>query len=654
MILKRAVIAYLFCFLSICIAHGSTHDWKWIGPAVGSIRQIVPDRNNAGLWFAVSEGKIYRTTNGARDWRQLKISKDSSEAFVAVHSLTSEVWAITIQASDESYGPPRLWYSKDHGITFQSIGTVPFREIRLHPSDPKVLFGIQSYNFDYPTYDLSVSHDAGGTWVKIKSFPFPLNKPYAEDNNCYVDFYSIKDVVVSPFHPETFYATGRVLLSCGPRGDDDEQDLLLQSDDEGISWKILDHQSYVFVRDGAFPNRIYSYSNSQDSKLTRLTPKGWIPVVDFNGFYSLKLVPNQPDHFLAVKIEGYSGRLVKSEDGGKSWQRIPTGFAVYTFESTGDSLQGIFASSAGGLFYKNLRQSWTALNKGFQEGSYDSIFYSSQTNQVVAQAEQLIGFIYRSNDQGKSWVQIALPYRVLKNGHQERFAVNIDPENPDHWTACSEKSTRVSRDGGRTWKRVDPEKTFCSTVATKNPQIKYAFRGVKLFKSTDGGSNFVEIAKLYDYITGIVPDPNDHKTLNLLGSWGGLYKSIDGGKTFQASSTFCESCRFLINALVPLDVQGGYLALAGSELFRTTNHGKSWSKVRNIYPADKLFVADSTGKHLYLVGEVFLESTDGGQKWRDLTPEFKYPFIRVLDMTDPRITPIYLATDHGIYVGIPK
>src|SRR5262245_61568828 len=88
------IAATVAFFLSICLqGHSSqrVRQWKWIGPAAGAIRQIVPDRSEPNLWYAVNNGFLYRSTNGAETWKELRLRSVDS---VFVHPLTSELFVI--------------------------------------------------------------------------------------------------------------------------------------------------------------------------------------------------------------------------------------------------------------------------------------------------------------------------------------------------------------------------------------------------------------------------------------------------------------------------------------------------------------------------------------------------------------------------------
>jgi photosystem II stability/assembly factor-like uncharacterized protein len=220
--------------------------------------------------------------------------------------------------------------------------------------------------------------------------------------------------------------------------------------------------------------------------------------------------------------------------------------------------------------------------------------------------------------------------------------------------------------------------------------------GGGIYKSTDGGLTWTLMGlEKTQQIGRIVVHPTNPDIVYVaaLGHvWGpnperGLYKTTDGGKTWQLSKFISDKAGFVDVAMDPRNpdvlfasswerVRGPYFLQSGgpgSALWKTTDAGKTWTEVKGggfpatmkgrigiaIAPSDPnvvyaLVEADSApGGHALLSG--LYRSQDGGANWermndRDVRP-FYYSQVRV-DPKDPNrvywsSTPVNFSDDGG-------
>ncbi|HWE46151.1 MAG TPA: hypothetical protein VG407_08985 [Caulobacteraceae bacterium] len=167
--------------------------------------------------------------------------------------------------------------------------------------------------------------------------------------------------------------------------------------------------------------------------------------------------------------------------------------------------------------------------------------------------------LYRSNDGGRTWIYLGLPYS------RQISRIIVDPANPnrvfaavqgDPWKASEDRGVYRSDDGGATWKRllyVDPT-TGPSDLSmdAHDPKILYAAMwdhqrtpwNVRsggphsgIWKSTDGGDHWTQLSaglpKLMGRI-GVAVSPADSKRLYAMieAEHGGVYRSDDAGATW--------------------------------------------------------------------------------------------------------------------------
>jgi photosystem II stability/assembly factor-like uncharacterized protein len=175
--------------------------------------------------------------------------------------------------------------------------------------------------------------------------------------------------------------------------------------------------------------------------------------------------------------------------------------------------------------------------------------------------------VYKSLDGGDSWTRMGL-------ADSERIAaVVVDPVHPDTvfvaatgrlWSGGGERGVYRSRDGGGHWTRVlaGNDDTGCSSLAMdpRDPRILYA--GMWQFRR-----------KPWTFESG--------------GPGSGLFKSVDGGSTWQRLERGLPTGPLgrVAVAVAPSDPRVVYALIeAGrSALFRSDDAGVSWKEVNNSF-----------------------------------------------------------------------
>ena len=226
--------------------------------------------------------------------------------------------------------------------------------------------------------------------------------------------------------------------------------------------------------------------------------------------------------------------------------------------------------------------------------------------------------------------------------------------------------------------------------------------GCGMFKSTDGGKTWRHVGLDRTGAIGrIIVHPTDPNTawVAALGQiWGsnperGLYKTTDGGKSWQLAKFISNKAGFVDLAMDPRDpnvlyaaswerVRGPYFLKSGgpgSALWKTTDGGKTWSEIRGGgFPETPkgrigIAVAPSNGDVVYAIVEAdsvrgakpqkllngLYRSADAGKTWtkmndNDVRP-FYYSQVRVHPRNPDRVwwssTPVNVSNDGGKTVG---
>ncbi len=217
--------------------------------------------------------------------------------------------------------------------------------------------------------------------------------------------------------------------------------------------------------------------------------------------------------------------------------------------------------------------------------------------------------IYKSTDAGKSWTHLG-----LRDG-QQIPQIAVDPRNPDRLLVAvaghpygpnSERGVFRSKDGGQTFERVlyKDENIGAADVLIdpSNPEIAYA----SLWEARQG--------------------PWENGAWN--GGGGGIFKSIDGGQTWNMLSKGLPEgiiqANLTISQSAPNRLFASVASTAGVNLYRSDDSGNSWAiATTDARPAGRIGGGDlpvpridpKNPDTIYMASTVAWKSTDAGKTW---------------------------------------
>ncbi|TYP93715.1 Sortilin [Fodinibius salinus] len=432
-------------------------DYRNIGPFRGGRSVAVsghpdqPDTYYAGF----TGGGVYKTSDGGKNWVNI------SDGFFK----TGSVGAITVAPSDPNIiyagmgetcirgnmSPgDGMYKSVDGGKTWTHIGLPESHfigEIAVHPKDKDVAwvavmghaFGTEG-NKERGVYKTT---DGGKTWQKVLFH----NKHTGA-----------VDIEVDPNNPRILYASlweafrNPWKMSSGGKGSG-----LYKSTDGGETWKNISQRPGM--------------------------PKGLL------GKIGVAVSPVNSDRVWAI-IENENGGVFRSDDNGKSWDRINS--------------------------ERNLRQrAWY----------YTHIMAGTESENEVYVLN--VGF-YKSTDGGSSFERIGTP-------HTDHHDLWIDPNNSDRMVVADDGGGQVTYNGGKSWSSNHKYSTAQFYQVITDNQFPYWIYGAQQDNSTVGIKN-----RTADYgidkrdwhpVAGgesgyIAPDP-ENANVTYGGSYGGYFNKFN-------------------------------------------------------------------------------------------------------------------------------
>ena len=323
------------------------------------------------------------------------------------------------------------------------------------------------------------SHDDGKSWYRIN-----IRQDLEYDDR-------VRCLLVDPRHPEAVFAGAE-------KG-------LFYSEDCGVHWRRID--------------------------------------CALNGFAVWKLVVSEsnPDIMYAGTGAPSLSILVRSRDGGKTWERTPLEMPEFCEGVSrprmlalavdprdpmdvwaGVEEGGLFRSRDGGDNWDRIDTSWSEF--GGNSDLHDIVILPQDDGTTVHLALTVIA-LYRSIDDGKTWNRLpakdawGLRYsRVLtrKPGSNCEIAVGIGDGTPGTTAAIL-----LSGDAGLTWTRakLDQPSNSCMWAFGSNPAdpefLLSASKFGYLYRSVDGGRNWAKEWREFNEITDLAWVPGVPENLGL-------------------------------------------------------------------------------------------------------------------------------------------
>ncbi|UCD61894.1 MAG: glycosyl hydrolase [Flavobacteriaceae bacterium] len=567
-----------------------------------------------GVMTSMGDG-VYKSTDAGKTWKHIGLNKTRHISDVVIHPTNPDI--IFIGAQGAQYGPSEdrgIYRSKDGGTNWEKVlfvnNTTGASSLSMDMKNPLILYAAFWEHSRYPwtmqsggkNSGLYKSTDGGSTWDK-------LNDGLPEE-------FGKAGISVSRANPERVFA---VLEAEGEKGG------VYRSDDAGQKWKQVNKDRINIARSWYY---MEIFADPQDENLV--------------------YVCNAP--------------VTKSIDGGKTFSQVPTphGDNHHLWINPLDNRKMINSNDGGANVSNNGGKSWST-----QQNQPTSQFYRVITDNLVPyniyggqQDNSAIAIASRTNDAGidwKDWYSVA--------GCESAYLA-FDPDNPEIvfggcYQGIIEKWVRASREG-------KPIKEY-PELALGNAPESFKFRynwnapiissphdrntiyhaGNVVFKTTDAGINWSVIS----------PDlTRNNKSRQ--GPGGGPYTNeAAGGENYNTLMYLVESPH-----------EEGVL-WAGSDdglIHISKNGGENWENVTPVgleegiinsievspHNAATAYAVVMRYKFMDLKPYIF-KTTDYGKTWSKIVSGItdEHTFVRVVREDPKRQGLLYAGTETGMYIS---
>lgn len=263
------------------------------------------------------------------------------------------------------------------------------------------------------------------------------------------------------------------------------------------------------------------------------------------------------------------------------------------------------------------------------------------------------GSVFRSTDGAQSWSFAGVPGSAL-------YDLAVDPKNPSTVYAATVEGLAKSTDRGATWTKVfsppsGPTLTWRVVVDPKTPRIVWAavFSG-GLWKSVDGGRTWAELNRGLQGLGALAVDPIRPTTLYAGRLEGGVFKSVNGGSTWTRIERGLGPVSATSIAVDPRDSRNLLLG-DSSGVFKSTDGGGRWR--RSSAGLDASFVialayAPQRNGGVYAATRFdgVYRSLDGGATWQPARTGLAGLLNHVLATQ----TGVLVASERGVYASADR
>lgn len=345
-------------------------------------------------------------------------------------------------------------------------------------------------------------------------------------------------------------------------------------------------------------------SNSSDFAINPLNPNIMYVLVGWGIYKSTDKGATWTFYSFGANNYSSSGRLgVNRGDGNTVYA------SGYRYESAGTYYMTVYKSTDGG-------NTWTfsKLSPGASYAYTNGLAVSpTNANIIYACGYYYSGTayfykVYKTTNGGNTWQDVS------GSIYGTPYAVVLDPNNSNKaYVLISGKVFRTS-DGGGTW-AASAGYVYGNDLAIDpvNTNILFAGYNKTVYKSMDSGQNWTSYSTgLLGYCNHLLISPSGSSSQFTWGAGGGIFygstagvfRSADGGTTWQDISTGISA-----NNVKALGIAGSspnklFAECANNGFYKSDNFGASWQRCADFYRCDaieRILVNPNDANEIYIL-----------------------------------------------------
>lgn len=309
---------------------------------------------------------------------------------------------------------------------------------------------------------------------------------------------------------------------------------------------------------------------------------------------------------------------------------------------------GIWKSNNGGASFKPIFDKYIqSIGALTIDQEHPEVIYAGTGESNMRNSVSIGNGMYKSTDGGENWSRIGLD----STEHISRIAISPKDANTIYvaapgplWSDSPHRGLYKSTDGGKTWTKLlyIDVKTGCAEVLIDpvNPDVVYA--SMWQFRRTP-----------YSFVSG--------------GPGCGLYKSVDGGKTWNKLTNGLPSGEIgrIAMTLAPSEPSKLFAIVEAKKtsLYLSTDGGASWAErssngnveARPFY-FSTIAVDPKDAKRVYRPSFSLSISDDGGLSWSESNNSsgWVHSDHHAIWINPNNPSQLYLGTDGGVYMSLDK
>lgn len=248
-----------------------------------------------------------------------------------------------------------------------------------------------------------------------------------------------------------------------------------------------------------------------------------------------------------------------------AWNAITLSPDVSFTDMAGDSVSGVSLAIANSVLYKQGERffDWEPLY-GVSFGQPRRILLGNDRKFYVGTWD---GRLYKSADQGQTWVECAKPW----NDHSYYYYLGITSDNY-LWASAYGKGLRISRDGGQSWSAdtigIGSDEILSDVYRLTDGTLYYFSLNCHLFESTDDGHTWTSIP-VPGYPLKLFVNEDDELILFTQENGLSIRKSIDKGASFSIVKSVSPSFSTMMDHTVYHRGSTYYLLMPGFGILQT-------------------------------------------------------------------------------------